>query len=82
MRFHAKLKQGGFNKGAERVASHADVPLEMFRHFIPDDTYIHTCIHILYLNTIGFKAQSLWSRVKIITIKKYIKYRDKITDNI
>ena len=24
-------------------------------------------IHILYLNTIGFKAQSLWSRVKIIT---------------
>ena len=29
--------------------------------------------NIFYLNTIGFKAQSLWGRVKIITISNYIK---------
>ena len=28
---------------------------------------VHTYIHILYLNTIWFKAQSLWGRVKMIT---------------
>ena len=30
-------------------------------------TYLPTYIHILYLNTIWFKAQSLWGRVKMIT---------------
>ena len=31
------------------------------------ELYIHTYIHIRYLNTIWFKAQSLWGREKIIT---------------
>ena len=29
--------------------------------------------NIFYLSTIGFKAQSLWGRVKIIIISNYIK---------
>ena len=27
--------------------------------------YIHTYIHILYFNTVGLKAKSLWGRVQI-----------------
>ena len=42
--------------------SHAVSAVHTYIH-----TYIHTYAHILYLNTTGFKAQSLWSRVKIIT---------------
>ena len=37
---------------------------------------VHTYIHILYLNTIWFKVQSLWGRVKMLnsclTLLKYI----------
>ena len=28
--------------------------------------YVRTYLHILYLNTIWFKAESLWGRVKVI----------------
>ena len=37
------------------------------REFVPRDQVFQQQQHILYLNTIGFKAQSLWGRVKVIT---------------
>ena len=35
--------------------------------------YTHTYIHILYLNTIRFKAQSLWSRVGVTAVTPFIE---------
>ena len=37
------------------------------REFVPRDQVFQQQQHILYLNKIGFKAQSLWGRVKVIT---------------
>lgn len=34
--------------------------------------------HILYLNTIGIKAECFWARVKIISIQNYVKIRLKL----
>ena len=34
--------------------------------------------HILYLNTIGIKAECLWARAKIISIQNYVKIRLKL----
>lgn len=34
--------------------------------------------HILYLNTIGIKAECLWGRVKIISVQNYDKIRLKL----
>ena len=35
--------------------------------------YTHTYIHILYLNTIRFKAQSLWGRVGVTVVTPFIE---------
>ena len=34
--------------------------------------------HILYLNTIGIKAECFWARVKIISIQNSVKIRLKL----
>lgn len=39
----------------------------MTSHAVKKKQLLHTYIHILYSNTIWFKAQSLWGRVKMIT---------------
>ena len=38
----------------------------------------HISYHILYLNTIGIKAECLWGRVKIISLQNYDKIGIKL----